>query len=412
MFRTMARYQIATDAVWAALLVLLLAASAATEEHSGFALTSLFGFAVALFLRRWSPALALATAWVFAIVQMFGSLTVLPGDFAVLVVLYCVGSYGNRILQRIGLASAFVGGVTAASYLVFVSRDATAEIAEAADGGWRSVLPQFAVILVASWGVLGLAWALGRLAQSRRTAIESRHARELAELEQSKAQHEIAVEQERNRIARDMHDIVAHSLAVVIAQADGARYARDVDPESTDEALRTISATAREALGDVRTLLGQLRHTQAGEPALGDADIDRLVEQMRGTGLDIEYATDSRATDIEQLGAAQQLALYRIVQESLTNSLRHGAPGARVHLDIESDREGVHVNVHNPLRPGWAEHAADASPGHGLVGMRERAGLSGGIFAAAPEGDAWRVSAWLPAMPHKQESTPQEESNQ
>jgi signal transduction histidine kinase len=165
--------------------------------------------------------------------------------------------------------------------------------------------------------------------------------------EQRAAQRNVVVEQERNRIARDMHDVVAHSLAVVIAQADGARYARAQDPEAVDAALTTISTTARDALGDVRILLTRLRQDDAAGPQPVLADLDRLVEQMRSTGLDIEWTTTGSPTT---LGSGAQLAVFRIVQEALTNALRHGDAGRAVYLTLAWTDGWVAVTIDNAVR--------------------------------------------------------------
>ena len=157
-----------------------------------------------------------------------------------------------------------------------------------------------------------LSWTLGLLARTWRNAREARIAAQVAE-------RSVVVEQERNRLARDMHDVVAHSLAVVIAQADGARYTKD--PIASADALATISATAREALTDVRLLLGQLRHSQEAGPQPRVADLERLIDQVRDAGLTI---TVDEVGDRPELHASQALAVYRILQEALTNALRHG----------------------------------------------------------------------------------------
>jgi signal transduction histidine kinase len=185
-----------------------------------------------------------------------------------------------------------------------------------------------------------------------------------------------------------MHDVVAHSLAVVIAQADGARYA--ADGESKDAALATISSTARDALGDVRLLLGQLRHSEEAGPQPVLADLERLVEQLRASGLTI---------DIEQHGeplvlpAGQQLALYRVVQEALTNALRHGDPGQPVTVVLDWTADAAHATITSALA---APLRTAPAAGHGIAGMRERAMLVGGTFSAAPEGSHFVVRAFIP----------------
>ena len=227
-----------------------------------------------------------------------------------------------------------------------------------------------------------------------KTARDGRLTQYKAVEEQRLAQRNVVVEQERNRIARDMHDVVAHSLAVVIAQADGARYARAQNPEAVDEALSTISTTAREALGDVRILLTRLRQDDAAGPQPVLADLDRLVAQMRSTGLDIDWTTTGTPTT---LGSGAQLAVYRIVQEALTNALRHGDAGRAVYLSLAWTDGWVAVTIDNAVGvTDTAERAGEI--GHGLPGMRERALLAGGSLAAESIGGRFIVAARLPAI--------------
>nr|WP_281361004.1 histidine kinase [Schumannella luteola] len=205
------------------------------------------------------------------------------------------------------------------------------------------------------------------------------------------ASYEVIAEQERTRIARDMHDVVAHSLAVVIAQADGARYLRKTDPEAVDEALTTIASTSREALADVRVLLAQLRHKQGDAPQPAIADLERLYEQMRASGLAIEVGGSGVALPFP---TPTQLAIYRIVQESLTNALRHGDAGEPVQLRFDWAPGGLHLSIASALRPNAVPNA---HPGHGLAGMTERANLVGGTLGAGSEGARFVVRTWLPA---------------
>ena len=375
MFRRLTAQQLTIDIVVAALCVLL----RFTFTLDNLAVTVVvLGMAAALAIRRLSPALSLAVAWVFAIVQMLASL---PPDFsnlAILAVLYSTARYGGAVTKWAGLASAGVGAVVSAAYLMLVS-------------GWfgTGAVEAPRVILVstfalgASLAALGLSWTLGLLIKTWRAAAESRRDRLAAE-------QRMIVEQERNRIARDMHDVVAHSLAVVIAQADGARYAAKADPGAVDDALTTISSTAREALADVRLLLGQLRHNQEEGPQPALADLDRLVDQLRASGLVIAL---ERTGEPLALPTAQQLAIYRIVQEALTNALRHGDIEREVEVTLAWSTDAADVTVSSALR----DPANVAGPiGHGIAGMRERALLVGGTVAARPEGDRFVVRASIP----------------
>ena len=145
------------------------------------------------------------------------------------------------------------------------------------------------ILFVASIAVLVLAWTAGLLVRSVRDSREMRRREELANRERELVEYRYVVEQERNRIARDMHDVVAHSLAVVIAQADGARFAARTRPEAAAGGLDTIAGVARGALGDVRVLLAELRHdeTDAPQPVLDD--LDGLLERVRAAGLDVRF---------------------------------------------------------------------------------------------------------------------------
>lgn len=346
------------------------------------------GLSAAVAVRRLAPALALAAFWASALTQLFAGVPVQTGVVAILVVLYATAAYGDRGVRWAGLVSAGVGALLAVGYSNVVLRGVTTVSEAVALGSWDLV-----VTFIACFAVLGLFWTLGLLARTWQTARASRLSQHRAALEQKVAQRSVVLEQERTRIARDMHDVVAHSLAVVIAQADGARYARAENPEAADAALTTISTTAREALGDVRILLTRLRQDDSSGPQPVLADLDRMVEQMRSTGLDIEWTTTGSATT---LGTGAQLAVYRIVQEALTNALRHGDTDQAVRLTLAWTNGWIGVTIDNAIRPtGVADQPGEI--GHGLPGMRERALLAGGSLTAAALDGRFLVAARLPA---------------
>lgn len=345
-----------------------------------------YGFVVvmilagALSVRRLSPALSLAIAWVGAIVQMATGLDPQLFDVAIFCVLYATAAYGSRIVMWLGLASAVVGALVAAGYMVLVYYWLNAQTP-----GWGLyALQSGALWFVAFVFALLLSWTTGALVRSSLAARANKRAQERAEIER-------AGEQERGRIARDMHDVVAHSLAVVVAQADGARYAADSDPEAVKGALATISQTARAALTDVRLLLAQLRHRQGEGPQPTLADLESLFAQVRGAGTDIFVDIDPTAPG--EPPPAVQLAVYRILQEALTNALRHGGGGGvDVRMAWLPDR--LTLEVRNAM--GSSEPASADARGHGIVGMTERAQLVGGALAAAPDGRMFLVRADLP----------------
>ncbi|MGO1849214.1 sensor histidine kinase [Microbacterium sp.] len=350
-------------------------------------------FASALAVRRLSPALSLVIAWVGAIAQMVALIGPQPVDVAVFGVLYVTAAYGTRVVMWLGLASAIAGAAVAAAYMVLVN--AAAWPLDPFSYEWMLLGGTwFAMIVFA----LLLSWTTGALVRASRQARANREARDRAEFE-------TASEQERGRIARDMHDVVAHSLAVVVAQADGARYAADADPDVAKHALGTISQTARSALSDVRLLLAQLRHRQGDGPQPTLADLEGLFSQVRSAGGALSVDVDP--TPPGEPPAAVQLAVFRILQEALTNTLRHG-DGRDVDLRMAWSADAVALEVRNAVdvgdhRRAHSDHgisAEDGAPvpsrGHGIVGMAERAQLVGGSLTAAPDGRMFVVRARLP----------------
>jgi signal transduction histidine kinase len=246
------------------------------------------------------------------------------------------------------------------------------------------------------------ALALGLTVRIRRAQLAGLRER-AARLEIERDQRgRLAVATERARVAREMHDIVGHNLSVIITLADAGRYATDLAPERGKEALQLIGDTGRQALSELRRVLGVLRETagtSGAEPALspqpGLADIDTLCAGVRAAGLEVVYRT---AGDVETLDSGVQLTVYRIVQEALTNTLKHAGPDTRVHLAILVEDTSLTIRVQDTgpaLLPG-----PPREEGHGLVGLRERAALYGGKVSAGPApGGGWSVRATLDLTP-------------
>lgn len=373
---------------------------AGLEQRVGTTLAAVPGiavaivFAAALAVRRLAPGLALGAAWAGAVLQMGFGRPPSFSDAAVFAVLYTAAAYGTRQVFWVGLGSAIAGAGIGTVYL-FVG-----PLSGGAAVSWET-LPVAAIVLVAAVFALGLSWTIGALVRTSRRARETRQEREVARAE-------TAAEAERVRIARDMHDVVAHSLAVVIAQADGARYATAADPAAAPAALATISATARDALADVRLLLTQLRHSQSEGPQPTLADLEGLYAQVREAGVDLRVDVDPMP--IGDPPAGVQLAVFRIVQEALTNALRHGDHSSPVEVGLRWLPERVEVEIENVVAPAASVPApapalTDAAPagdlprGHGLIGMRERAQLVGGKVDAGADGPVFRVRAVIPVPP-------------
>jgi signal transduction histidine kinase len=205
----------------------------------------------------------------------------------------------------------------------------------------------------------------------------------------------LAATAERARIARELHDVVAHSLSVVVAQADGGRYAGKADPEAALGALDAIAATGRQALTDMRSLLGVLREGGGEEyaPQPDVASIPALVDDVRASGLDIDLIEEGEP---RPLPAGPQLAAYRIVQETLTNVLKHAGPAGRAWVRLQWRPEALELSVLDDGRGAAALVDGDGS-GQGVRGMAERARLHGGRLEAGPRaGGGFGVHAALP----------------
>ena len=239
----------------------------------------------------------------------------------------------------------------------------------------------------------GAAWLAG-LALSARSqqATELRARAERAERDREE-QAARAVEEERARIARELHDVVAHSVSVMVVQAGGVRRLLDPDQDRQREALLAIEHTGRAALTEMRRMLGVLRtgevQTRPLTPQPSLEHLDRLLEQVRAAGLPVELEVEGLPVP---LAAGIDLSAYRIVQEGLTNTLKHAGSGATAHVIVRYFPEQIELEVSNS---GVAADNGDS--GHGLVGMRERVALYGGTLAAGPgDNGGYVVRARLP----------------
>lgn len=289
--------------------------------------------------------------------------------------------------------------------------------------------PLAMVIMAIGCGLMVLtAWAFGDVVRNRRLAVRALEDRAHRLEVQSRQERELAAADERSHIAREMHDIVAHSLQVVISQADGARYAAAAKPALAVTALETIGQTGRSALADMRQLLGVLRETGetvAGVPGVTDddarrpaadvvaspdgrgtrlppgrrpqprlADLPALVETMRLSGLEVSLL--ETGTPRRTLPAGGELAAYRIVQEALTNTLRHGGPDADAFVTLAWTAHGLDLQIDDD-GCGAAADPATRGSGQGLRGAAERTALFGGTLETGPRvGAGYRVSAHLP----------------
>lgn len=220
--------------------------------------------------------------------------------------------------------------------------------------------------------------------------------RNLARATLQETEVDLIIEQERTRISRDLHDVLAHSLAVIAAQADGARYVIEDQPKPVLNALENISRSARSALVDAQRVIEGVGDGGVSAPQPRLSDVRPLLERMQRGSLRIAHSESG--TPVE-LTTGAQVAVFRIVQECLTNALKHGGRGtsARVHLDWSGPGLTLHISSDVPT-PGVSGPAdtQETRTGRGIAGMRERAHLAGGWLTAGPDGKQFRVTVFIP----------------
>lgn len=262
------------------------------------------------------------------------------------------------------------------------------------------VTPAWAVtaLPVVVLALVGIAW--GTLLRNRRLRLDALAEAARARAAEQEQRARLTRADERARVAREMHDVVAHSITVMVALGGGAAAALDRAPEQSRIALDELVETGRTALDDVRRILGVLHAAEDGtddlvpmEPQPGMTDLPRLVERFRTAGLPVR-THGLAVTGLDGVDATAQLAVFRVVQESLTNALRHAPGTTRVDVDVRRLPDALEVVV-TDQGPGGL---VDPTPGsrRGLVGMTERAAAFGGTVEAGPHGRGWRVRALLP----------------
>jgi signal transduction histidine kinase len=389
--RSMVRsYPLAIDALAAALL---LAPSTLWLVQSPFlgprALVVQTALVAALAVRRLWPDVVFLLMSAIAFVQWLLNIPLL-GDVALLVALYTVAAHRSWIRALLAAGVLEAGAVMAA-----IRWEPAGTLPRSLAFLTATVVAALFAGLAAASGSKYLAW------------MEERALRLEVERDQ---QAVIATAAERTRIARELHDIVSHSLSVVITLADAAAVVSRADPDRSAEAMTEVSEVGRHALSDMRAMLGVLRTDESRAvpkapppPQPGVSQLPVLADRVRATGLAVDLTIEGTPFP---LGAAAELTAYRIVQEALTNTIRHAA-ASHAQVTIGYDHPRVHVQVADDgtAAPADAQLGTPAARnGHGIDGMRERAGMHGGSLRAGPApGGGWRVTATLrPGSPGRQ----------
>ena len=304
-------------------------------------------------------------------------------------------------VMEIGIASMFTTCIALYTLVAYVSRRsallylAVNEVVTLVQSPWQFP-EQWVTQLIVVNLALAFSWALGEFVGARR-AYHAELEQRLQLLETERGQQaRIAVAEERARIARELHDVVAHAVSVMVVQADGAAYAVRTQPELAERAVTTIASTGRDALTELRRLLGVLRSEDTGTeltPQPGTQSLSELAARVRAVGLPVQLDI---VGNVDDLPAGVGLGIYRIVQEALTNSLKHAGPGTSATVRVERNGDRVDLSIVDDGRRS-SRSLVGVSGGNGLIGMRERALVFGGTLDAGPRsGGGWQVTASLP----------------
>jgi signal transduction histidine kinase len=348
-------------------------AAAGTDLPTVLVVLLVVGLVLPLWWRRRAPTVAFAV--VAAVVLVTWSLGVwLDAGASMLVALYSLARYGPLRALGWAVAASVVEVTAAAFFLLPVSRP----------------VPGVFLLL----GTTAAAVAIGRAVRTHTAylaAVEDRAARLEVERDQ---RVRLTAAAERARVAREMHDIIGHNLAVMVGLADGGAVLAASRGEQAAEPLRAIGETGRQALAELRRLLGVLRDEPRDaelnpQPVL--ADIDTLLRRVRTAGLNVTYQTTG---DLNSVGRGAQLTVYRIVQEALTNTLKHAGAAAAAEVSVAVDGDDVRVRVTDTGSERRQSEPDELR--HGLVGIRERAGLYDGEVSIGPRpGGGWLVDVVL-----------------
>ena len=332
---------------------------------------------------------------VFVVVSSLALLQLLlcPGvpsgyDLALLVAMVAVVTHARRVL-----ATYAAGLVVLAGVVILAVKDIVVDVTGPVPD--YTIVGEYFTLLVACAALWLLAYVL-RVHRERNLVLA-----DLLGTAERERDHlaRLAAADERAFIARELHDIVAHSLAVMVAQADGASYAIGTDTARAQEAMRTVAGTGRDALDDMHRIVGVLRGTGSASDDPGERrrrgidQLETLVSRARTAGLHVDLRIE---VEPAEMSPGEELTVYRLVQEALTNVLRHAGPGAAVEVTLQCRAGQAVLEISDDGSASYAGQLGNG--GNGLLGMRERVAVHGGQFTAGPRpGGGWQVHARIPA---------------
>ncbi|WP_380278428.1 sensor histidine kinase [Kitasatospora purpeofusca] len=396
------RHPMVVDSAWAALVLVFGLLPEEGSRNGGWRAVADVVIAVVLPLlmafRRRFPDLTVAAATLVGLTQVALSVNPALSSVAYLVFAYTGAAFGRPWTSRVALAAGLLAGP-----LVFwqIHPQKATRLPDGDISYVEYSVPEALFFAGLMTTPFILCWAWGRLTRVRRAYLVELEDRASRLERERDAQAKVAVAAERARIARELHDVVAHNVSVMIVQADGAAYVLDNSPQQAKEALGTIASTGRQALVEMRRLLGVLRTADTkGEeyvPQPGVEELPELLDQVRTAGLQVDFATSG---DPRELPRGVELTVYRIVQEALTNVRKHGGPDVHARVAVDFGERELAVLIEDDGRGSTDEQlvagGADGQ-GHGLIGMRERVGMVSGSLDVGPRpGGGFRIRAVLP----------------
>ncbi|HEY0952189.1 sensor histidine kinase [Nocardioides sp.] len=362
------------------------------------------GIASAAALARQLPAVALALVWAIGAMQVITGTQLLMVELAIAVVAFGTARWGSTATVLVSALSIPVAATITVLWIdpgVFYSALSTAGFESLVDrtARWSDRWQVTAAVLGMS--VLGVPWLAGLAVRFSTRAQQSHASQVVAEAERDQAEEIARLREEQARLARDVHDVVGHSLAVILAQAESAQYLPDADAQALKRTMDNIATTARSSLDDIRQVLASTGGSAGPRPS--STDLDSLVEGVRASGHEVQSTEFGTPQPLPpELGAVA----FRVLQEMLTNALKHGRRGEPVRVERHWEGE-LRIEVQNVVEPGTDETqplttarpgGAQAGGGQGLEGMRRRLESVGGRLDVRrrPDPPTFTATAWLP----------------
>jgi signal transduction histidine kinase len=352
---------------------------------------------------RRAPAAALAAAWAIGLFHLVSDTPVLLVEGTLVAVVFGTARWGQPATAVAGGLSALAGPAIAVLQggpdIAYRVADLGASVTWL-DTAQRLGTSERVLFGIAAVALVGLPWLAGlaarfveRAAQSRRSMVAAEEEVARAHREMEQAQEIARLRDDQARLARDVHDVVGHSLAVILAQAESVQYIQDTDSEKLKGTMATIADSARASLRDVRQVLS----AAAEPPAPGGGGLDSLIDGVRAAGHEVDSTEFGTA---QPLPPDMEVVAYRVLQEMLTNALQHGRRDRPVQVERHWGEYGgdLRVEVSNVADPQAEESPGDT--GHGLAGMRRRLDSAGGRLDVrrrqSPDGTVFTVTAWVP----------------